>query len=61
MQGLSGYCFHPWCLDGQVGVWEAGKSLSGVYLRNRKIWEVDTWLGHWIGGVGVQSLSMTLI
>ena len=21
----------------------AGKSLSGLYLRNRKVWEVDTW------------------
>ena len=38
-QGLLGYCFHPLCPDGQV----AGKSLSGLYLRNRKVLEVDTW------------------
>ena len=27
--------------------------LSGPYLRNCKVWEVDTWLGHWLGGVGM--------
>ena len=31
-QGVSGYCFHPWCPDGRA----VGKSLSGLYLRNRK-------------------------
>ena len=26
------------------GVWRAaGKSLSGLYLKNRKVQEVDTW------------------
>ena len=27
------YCFHPWCPDGRA----AGKSLSGLYLRNHKV------------------------
>ena len=36
-QGLSGYCFHPWCPDGLEGGWAAGKSLSGLYLRNRYV------------------------
>ena len=31
--GLLGYCFHPWCLDGRA----AGKNLSVLYLRNRKV------------------------
>ena len=35
--GLSGYCFHPWCPDWWVGGPAAGKSLSGLYLRNRKV------------------------
>ena len=30
------------------------KILSGLYLINRTVQEVDTWLGHWLGGVGVQ-------
>ena len=32
-----------------MGGWVAGKSLSGLYLRNRKVYEVDTRLGHWLG------------
>ena len=32
-----GYCFHPWCPDGRVGGQAAGKSLSGLYLGNRKV------------------------
>ena len=36
-------------------------SLSGLYLRNRKVKEVDTWLGHWLGDVGVQHHGVTLI
>ena len=32
---LSSYYFRPWCPDG-------GKSLSGLYLRNLKVWEVDS-------------------
>ena len=36
---LSLYCFHPWCSGGR----EVGKSLSGLYLRNCKVKEVDTW------------------
>ena len=31
--------FNPWCLDGRM----VGKSLSRLYLRNRKVYEVDTW------------------
>ena len=40
-EGLSGYCFHRWCPDGRAGVLSGGrrggKSLSGLYLRNRKL------------------------
>ena len=25
------------------------KILSGLFLGNCKVWEVDTWLGHWLG------------
>ena len=28
------------------------KILSGLYLRNHKMQEVDTWLGHWLEGCG---------
>ena len=28
-----GYCFHPWCPGGRA----VGKSLSRLYLRNRKV------------------------
>ena len=36
--GLSEYCFHPWCPDGRSGGHSGGgKSLSGLYLRNRKV------------------------
>ena len=44
-----------------VGGRVAGKSLSRLYLRNRKVWEVDTWQGHWLGIVGVQRRGVTLI
>ena len=37
------------------------KILSGLYPRNYKMWEVDTWYGHWLGGVGVQHHGVTLI
>ena len=37
------------------------KILSGLYLRNRKMLEVDTWQGNWSGGVGVQRHGLTLI
>ena len=37
------------------------KILSGLYLGNRKVWEVGTWKGHWLGGVGVQRHGVTLI
>ena len=57
--GLSGYCFHPWCPNGWVG--DGRKSLSGLYLRNCKVQEVDTWLGHWLKGVGVQRHGVTFI
>ena len=29
------------------------KILSGLYLRHCKVWEVNTWQGHWLVGVGV--------
>ena len=37
------------------------KSLSGLYLGNRKVQEVDTWYGHWLGSVIVQCHGLTLI
>ena len=37
------------------------KILSGLYLGNRKVWEVDTWWGYWLEGVGVQRHGLTLI
>ena len=37
------------------------KILSGLYLGNCKVWEVDTWLGHWLGVVSVQCRGVTLI
>ena len=37
------------------------KILSGLYLGNCKVWEIDTWLGHWFRVVGVQHHGMTLI
>ena len=48
-------------MGGQAGGRAAGKSLSGLYLTNRKVLEVDTWWGHWLGGVGVQRHGLTLI
>ena len=39
-----GYCFHPWSPDGWAGGrLGGGKSLSGLYLRNRNVQEVNTW------------------
>ena len=35
------------------------KILFKLYLR--KVQEVDTWKGHWLGGVGVQSLGDTFL
>ena len=45
--------FYPTALKGcrgivfthgvRMGGRAAGNSLSGLYLRNRKVWEVDTW------------------
>ena len=34
---LTGFCFHPWCPDGRASSRVAGKSLSRLYLRNRKV------------------------
>ena len=34
------------------------KILSGLYLRNCKVQEVDTWKAHWLEGVGVQHHGM---
>ena len=36
-------------------------SLTDGYLGNCKVKEVDTWWGHWLGGVGVQRHGLTLI
>ena len=40
------------------------KILSRLYLGNCKVQEVDTWKGHWLGVVGVQTswcdLDLTL-
>ena len=38
-----------------------GKSLSKPYLGKRNLWEVETWGGHWLGGVDVQCHGVTLI
>ena len=35
--------------------------LSGIYCRNHKVWEVNTWRGHWLRGVGVQHHDVILI
>ena len=37
------------------------KILSRLYLRDCKVWEVDTWYEHWLGVVGVQHHGLTLI
>ena len=37
------------------------KNLSGLNIGNRKMQEVDTCWGHWLGGVGVQCHGVTLI
>ena len=37
------------------------KILSGLYLGNHKVLEVDPWYGHWLGGVGVHRRGVTLI
>ena len=29
------------------------KILSGLFLEFHKVSKVDTWYGHWLGGVGV--------
>ena len=40
LKGCRGIVFpHRVRMGGRV----AGKSLSGLYLRNCKVWEVDTW------------------
>ena len=45
-----------------MGEWMGGgKSLSGLDLINHKVYEVETWLGHLLGGVGVQHHGVTLI
>ena len=31
-KGLSGYCFHSWCLDGWVGCWAVGKLTVFVFV-----------------------------
>ena len=37
------------------------KIFSGLYLMNHKVYEVDTWYGHWLGGVGLQDHDVILI
>ena len=55
-----GVLFSP-MVSGWAGGRAAGNSLSGLYLRNGKVYEVDTWYGHWLGCVGVQCYGLTLI
>ena len=58
LKGCQGIVFsHGVRMGGRV----VGKSLSRLYLRNRKVSEVDTWYGHWLRGVGVQRHGVTLI
>ena len=46
----------------QMGIQaSSGKSLSVLYLRNCKMYEVDTWLGLWLWGIGVQRHGVSLI
>ena len=55
----------PWCdLDltfDLAVVTLTYKILSGLYLGHGKMQEVDTWSGHWLGGVGFKCLGVTLI
>ena len=37
------------------------KILTGLYLGNREVYEVDTYQEHWLGGVGVDRHGLTLI
>ena len=37
------------------------KILSKLYLGNRKVEEVDSWYGQWLGGVVVQRCGVPLI
>ena len=64
--------FYPTALKGckgivfthgvQMGVRRAaGNRLSGLYLRNHKVCEVDTWYRHWLEVVCVQCHGVTLI
>ena len=46
---------------GHSGGRAAANILSGLDLSNYKGKGVDTWWGHWLGGVGVQRHSLTLI
>ena len=48
-------------VSGWEGEQATGRSLSGLYLRNRKVYVVDTWKGYWLGGVDVQHHGATLI
>ena len=45
---------------GMVGQAEP-KILSGLYLRNVKVSDVDTLWEHWLEGVGVQCHGMSVI
>ena len=35
------------------------KILSGPYLENCKLKEVDSWMGHWLGSVGILNYGVT--
>ena len=35
--------------------------LSRLYLINCKVWEIETWYNHWLGGVSLQRHGVTLI
>ena len=53
-EGLSGYCFHTWCPDGRA----AGRSLSGLYLGNCKVCDLDL-SGLYLGNCKVCDLDLT--
>ena len=51
-----GVLFSP-MVSGSVG----GKVCLGCILETLRCRNVDTWYGHWLGGVGVQHHSLILI
>ena len=48
-------CATSWCdldLTFDLAVVTTYKILPGLYLGNRKVYEVDTWKGYWLWVVG---------